>query len=69
MSIHQRKLQLVPTDAFLVKNGIAPELMNDIFQFVKKPFNLRDTSILHRKRTKKCIDSFFISYKNLESFT
>ena len=69
MSIHQRKLELVPTDAFLVKNGIAPELMNDILQFVKKPYNLRDTSILHRKGTKKCIDSFFISYKNLESYT
>ena len=26
--------------------------MNDIFQFVKKPYNLRNISILHRKRTK-----------------
>ena len=26
--------------------------MNKIFKFVKKPYNLRNTSTLHRKRTK-----------------
>ena len=26
--------------------------MKDIFQFIKKPYNLRNTSKLHRKRTK-----------------
>ena len=51
-NIHQRNLQLLATEIFKFKNGIAPELMSDIFQFVKKPYNLRNRSILQRKRTK-----------------
>ena len=51
VSIHLRNLQLFVTEISKVRNGIIPELMNDIFQFVKKPYNLRNTSILDRKRT------------------
>ena len=39
VSIHQRNLQLLATKIFKIKNGIAPELMNDIFLFVKRPYN------------------------------
>lgn len=46
-SIHQRNLKLLDTEIFKVKNEIAP-LMN-IFQFVKKPYNLRNTDILQVK--------------------
>ena len=51
VSIHLRNLQLFVTEISKIRNGIIPELMNDIFQFVKKPYNLRNTSILDRKRT------------------
>ena len=40
------------TEIFKFKNEIGPELMNNIFQYVKKFYNLRNTSTFHRKRTK-----------------
>ena len=40
------------TEIFKFKNEIGPELMNNIFQYVKKLYNLRNTSTFHRKRTK-----------------
>ena len=43
VSIHQRKVELVDTKN--VKNRIAPEILSTIFQFAKKPSNLRNTSI------------------------
>ena len=50
-SIHQRNLKLPDTEIFKVKNEITP-LMNNIFQFVKKPYNLRNTDILQVKMIK-----------------
>ena len=46
MSIHKRNLQVLSTDIAKVKNGILPELMSDFFEFVKKPYSLRETSKL-----------------------
>lgn len=50
-SIHQRNLKLPDTEIFKVKNEIT-SLMNNIFQFVKKPYNLRNTDILQVKMIK-----------------
>ena len=50
VTIHQKNVELVATKN--VKNRIASELMSTILQFPKKPSNLGNTSILHRKRTK-----------------
>ena len=35
------------------KNGIPPEIMDDIFHFIEKPYNFRNPSILQGKRDKK----------------
>ena len=40
-NVHQKNLQLLATDIFKSKTGVSPELMNDIFHFVGRPYNLR----------------------------
>ena len=44
MNIHHRNLQKLVTEIFKVKNGLSTELMNDIFEFIEKPYSLRTTS-------------------------
>ena len=44
LNIHHRNLQKLVTEIFKVKNGLSPELMNDIFEFIEKPNFLRPTS-------------------------
>ena len=44
MNIHHRNLQKLVTEIFKVKNGLSPELMNDVFEFIEKPYSLRTTS-------------------------
>ena len=43
-NIHHRDLQNLVTEIFMVKNGLSPELMNDIFEFIEIPYSLRTTS-------------------------
>ena len=43
-NIHHRNLQKLGTEIFKVKNGLSPELMNDVFEFIEKPYSLRTTS-------------------------
>ena len=50
VSIHQKNLQFLATKIFKSKPGVSPELMNDIFHFVKRPYNLRSDYTLERKR-------------------
>ena len=50
VSVHQKNLQLLATEIFKSKTGVSPELMNDIFHFVKRPYNLRSDYTLERKR-------------------
>ena len=50
VSVHQKNLQLLATEIFKSKSGVSPELMNDIFHFVKRPHNLRSDHTLERKR-------------------
>ena len=42
--IHHRNLQKLVTEIFKVKNGLSPEFINDIFEFIEKPYYLRTTS-------------------------
>ena len=46
VSIHQINLQLLATETFKVKNGVSTGLTEDIFHFVKKPYDLRNNGIL-----------------------
>ena len=50
VSVYQKNLQLLATEIFKSKTGISPELMNDIFHFVERPYNLRSDYTLERKR-------------------
>ena len=50
VSVHQKDLQLLATEIFKSKTGVSPELMNDVFHFVKRPCNLRSDYTLERKR-------------------
>ena len=44
LNIHHRILQKLVTEIFKVKNGLSPELMNDVFEFIEKPYSLQTTS-------------------------
>ena len=44
LNIHHRNLQKLVTEIFKVKNGLSPELMNDVFEFIEKPYSLQTTS-------------------------
>ena len=55
VSIHSRNLQLLATEIFKAKDGIATELTSEVYQFVKKPYNLRDICILYKRGQKWCI--------------
>ena len=43
LNIHPRNLQKLVNEIFKVKNGLSPELMNDNFEFIEKPYSLRTT--------------------------
>ena len=50
VSVHQKDLQLLASEIFKSKTGVSPDLMNDIFHFVERPYNLRSDYTLERKR-------------------
>ena len=50
VSVHQKIFQLLATEIFKSKTGVSPELMNDTFHFVERPYNLRSDYTLERKR-------------------
>ena len=41
VTIHIRNLQVLVTEMFKVKNGIAPEIMNNVFQITESNYNFR----------------------------
>ena len=50
VSIHHRCLQTLATEIYKAKNKISVEVVNSLFEFTNKNYNLRNTSILKRKR-------------------
>ena len=50
VSIHQRNLQTLATEIYKAKNKISPEVVNSLFEFTSKNYNLRNESILKRNR-------------------
>ena len=61
LNIHHRNLQELVTEFFEVKNGLSPELMNDAFRFIKKPYSLRTTS--HFRSRKIRATKYVICYR------
>ena len=45
VSIHQRNLQILSTE-YKVRNDLGPTIVKDNFQFVQKPYNLRNEPVL-----------------------
>ena len=46
VSIHQRNLQTLATEIYKAKNKISLEVVNFLFEFTNKNYNLRNVSIL-----------------------
>ena len=46
----KNNIQLLGTDIFNSNTGVLPELMNDIFNFLERPYNLRSNYTLERKQ-------------------
>ena len=46
----KNNIQLLGTDIFKSNTGVLPELMNDIFKFLERPYNLRSNYTLERKQ-------------------
>ena len=43
LNIHHKNLQKLVIDIFKVKNGLSPEVMNYVFEFMEKRYSLRTT--------------------------
>ena len=53
VTIHQRKLQVLVTEIFKVKNNLSPEIMKQVFDFQEPYYNLRsETSQFRRENIK-----------------
>ena len=50
VSIHQRNLQTLATEIYKTKHKVSPEVVNSLFEFSNKNYNLRNASILKGKR-------------------
>ena len=50
VSVHQKNLLIPATEIFKSKTGVSPGLMNDMFHFVERPYNLRSDYTLEGKR-------------------
>ena len=50
LNIYHRNLQKIMTEIFKVKNRLSPELMNDAFEFIEKPYSLQATSNFRSRR-------------------
>ena len=52
VGIHQKNLQILATEIYKTKNDLGPKIMKDTFQFIQKPYNLRNDPELKRRRNR-----------------
>ena len=52
VSIHQKNLQYLAIEIFKAKNDISSSLMKEMFIFVNKPYDLRNNTVLSRRKIK-----------------
>ena len=52
VTVHQKNLQVLVTEIYKVKNGIAPEIMKDIFELQNPSYNLRSSCRQFRRKHK-----------------
>ena len=53
--IHQRNLQKLAIEIFKVKKGIAPAIMNNIFEFNDNPYSLRNDTAYFKSRNVRTV--------------
>ena len=56
LHIHYRNLQKLVTEIFKVKSCLLPELKNDVFEFIEKPYSLRATSHFRSRKIRTKYD-------------
>ena len=61
VSICQRNSQTLATEIYKAKNKIIPEIVNSLFEFTNKNYNLRNASIFKRNK-------YFTVHYGSESF-
>ena len=55
VTVHQKNLQVLVTEIYKVKNGIAPEIMNHIFELKNRSYNIRSTCNQFRRENIKTV--------------
>ena len=55
VTVHQKNLQVLVTEICKVKNGIAPEIMKDIFKMQNPSYNLRSSCSEFRRENIKTV--------------
>ena len=55
VTVHQKNLQVLVTEIYRVKNGIAPAIMNDIFELQNPSYNLRSSCNQFRRENVKTV--------------
>ena len=51
VTVHPKNVQVLVTEIFKVKNNLAPNIMNDVFELKEPPYNLQSES---NQNTSKC---------------
>ena len=51
----EKKLQVLETEIYKIKNGIAPEIMKDIFELQNPSYNLRSSCNQFRRENTKTV--------------
>ena len=65
LNIHHRNLQKVVTEIFKFKNSLSSELMNNVFEFTKKPHSLRTTSHFKSRNLVFFVEMISSSHENI----
>ena len=55
VKVHQKNLQVLVTEIYKVKNGIAPEMMKNIFELQNTSYNLRSSCSQFRRENIKTV--------------
>ena len=54
VTIHERNIQVLLTEIFKVKSGVAPEIMTEIFKFKDHSYDLRISNCIVKRIIKSC---------------
>ena len=49
VTIHERNIQVLLTEMFKVKKGVAPEIITDVFKFRDHSYDLRKNNRIERR--------------------